>query len=251
MTSPLLFLVRGLPGSGKTTLARTLSPECAVAADDFMVDHGGNYAFDPGRLRHCHERCRSQVDQWMLARKLRIVVHNTFSQRWEAQPYLDLAEVRRYQVEIVECRGQFGSIHGVPPKAIKRMRSRWQSSDDWLAPIGREGTTLPPAAVAEQLAERHRGLQVAARGMVAAVRADLGRAVRVLETSAGHPVRVWLTGSWADGTPHYDDSVELVVDPTPDQRTQALLEAVLGRWVLLQALGAQDPDPQWVKIDPG
>jgi len=54
-----------------------------------------------------------------------VVVSNTATQPWELEPYLNLARQHGYTVQVVECHGNFGSVHGVPPEAVERMRARW------------------------------------------------------------------------------------------------------------------------------
>lgn len=50
-----LVLVRGLPGSGKTTFVANMMVENSVefSADDFMYADGQE--FDPARLAECHK----------------------------------------------------------------------------------------------------------------------------------------------------------------------------------------------------
>lgn len=53
------------------------------------------------------------------------VVSNTFTTQREVNPYLDLAKEYGYKVNIIECKGNFGSIHNVPPETIEKMKRRW------------------------------------------------------------------------------------------------------------------------------
>ena len=56
-----LLLIRGLPGSGKTTLAHKLADlqtgSICVAADDFFMEDD-EYKFDSAKLQEVHERCQ-------------------------------------------------------------------------------------------------------------------------------------------------------------------------------------------------
>ena len=136
-----LFLIRGLPGCGKTTLAETLrgSNGSMFAADDFfMVD--GEYQFDPSKLGKAHAWCQSiTADVMRLGTGIDVVVHNTFTQRWEMQRYLDLAEEFGYRVTVVSvfdggCTDEElaqRNTHGVPLEAIRKMRQRFEH--DWKA----------------------------------------------------------------------------------------------------------------------
>ena len=71
-------------------------------------------------------------------RVVRCVVANTFTRRWEMQPYMDAAKRCRVPVRVIEARGKWANSHGVPADAIERMRARW----DWLMPNAGWG---PPA----------------------------------------------------------------------------------------------------------
>ena len=54
-----LFLVRGLPGSGKTTFAKQLSD--IVFEADMYFESNGEYKFDPSKIRDAHEWCKGHV----------------------------------------------------------------------------------------------------------------------------------------------------------------------------------------------
>lgn len=130
-----LYIVRGLPGSGKSTFAKTLvgSDFLVCEADKyFMVD--GEYKFDATKLKEAHESCRNTVETYMKDSLLndqfyrQIAVSNTFTQEWEMQPYFDLAEKYGYTVftVIVENRHGGKNIHGVPQEALDRMKNRFE-----------------------------------------------------------------------------------------------------------------------------
>ena len=59
-----------------------------------------------------------------------IAVSNTFTQEWEMQNYISLAEQYNYRVFsiIVENRHGNKNLHGVPDDTIKKMKDRFQIS---------------------------------------------------------------------------------------------------------------------------
>jgi predicted kinase len=126
-----LILLRGLPGAGKTTLAKRLSP-IVIEADQYFYDIDGNYCFDSSNLNNAHNYCQSQTKAWMKIKTdqvntNRIVVSNTFTTESELEPYYKLAEEFNYKVFslIVENRHDSKSIHNVPEERINKMRNRF------------------------------------------------------------------------------------------------------------------------------
>lgn len=126
--SARLVLIRGLPGSGKSTLARQYIPKGYVhyEADMYFTDADDNYDYRPQWIKDAHAWCQRKTREHLDAGR-NVVVSNTFSQRWELAPYL--AMVDPSDVLIIECHGQWGSVHDVPADAIERMRARWEAID--------------------------------------------------------------------------------------------------------------------------
>ena len=127
-----LILIRGLPGSGKSTLARSISEACSSVAhweaDMYFVDSLGEYKFDPTQLELAHKWCQDAVWESLTSYSTdTVIVSNTFTQRWEMQPYFDMADKNRAQVVILECKNQYGSIHGIPDVVFQRMKNRWEN----------------------------------------------------------------------------------------------------------------------------
>jgi predicted kinase len=122
-----LMLVRGLPGSGKSTYARTLKEEGYVhmEADMYFEDAEGTYHFNPKELQAAHKWCQDRTSA-LLYRGRSVVVSNTFTQHWEMQPYIDMAARYNISYEIITMSDNYGSIHGVPQETIERMKQRWE-----------------------------------------------------------------------------------------------------------------------------
>lgn len=129
-----LILLRGVPGSGKTTLANIIlqqpnnNPQEILSADDFFEDENGEYNFDPTKLKEAHNYCQFRCSERMRQQKVRIVVANTFTQEWEMDEYFKMAERYNYRVHtiIVENRHGNENIHGVPENKLKQMKDRFE-----------------------------------------------------------------------------------------------------------------------------
>ena len=131
-----LFLIRGVPGSGKSTFARLIWNEYAVVeADQYFVDkETGEYKFDGSKIKDAHAWCQNEVEIRMGDNQVNpqyypeIAVSNTVTQEWEMKPYYDMAERYGYKVFsiIVENRHGGKNEHGVPEDKLEIMKNRFE-----------------------------------------------------------------------------------------------------------------------------
>lgn len=121
-----LILIRGLPGSGKSTMAKEYVEKGYVhfEADMYFVDERGNYLYDKSKIRDAHLWCQAKTKYHLEVLQDDVVVSNTFVKKWELKPYLALnADI----VKIITANGRYANIHGVPDEVISRMESNWES----------------------------------------------------------------------------------------------------------------------------
>jgi predicted kinase len=145
-----LYLLRGLPGSGKTTIGRLLAGKGRTyAADDYFTTLG-RYKFDPDLLPVAHRFCESVVGKAMAFGAITIAVANTFIERRHMEPYRAMA--RQYGYHLVELTVETDltdeelaarNEHGVPAETIARMRARMGAEDCCVArrAVGFDETT--------------------------------------------------------------------------------------------------------------
>ncbi len=126
-----LYIVRGLPGSGKSSLAKKLT-EVVYSADDFFTNKKGEYNFNAKLLGKAHEWCWGKVRDAMFIGANAVAVANTFTQAWEAEKYYQIAEEYGYSVFVIECQNDFGNVHDVPQESIDAMKERWEKD---LTPV--------------------------------------------------------------------------------------------------------------------
>jgi predicted kinase len=131
-----LILLRGIPGSGKSTLGEVIlhypgvNSVDVLSADNFFIDDKGNYNFDPTKLKMAHNDCQQKCVEKMKYGFSKIVVANTFTEKWEMDIYYEIAERYKYRVHsvIVENRHESKSIHDVPEEKIEQMKNRFNIS---------------------------------------------------------------------------------------------------------------------------
>ncbi len=129
-----LILLRGLPGSGKSTLGNVIlqlpnnNPQEVLSADDFFVNNEGEYIFDGTKLKEAHNYCQFRCSERMRQQIVRIVVANTFTEDWEMKPYFEMAERYNYRVHtlIVENRHESENVHEVPEDKLQKMKDRFE-----------------------------------------------------------------------------------------------------------------------------
>ena len=123
----VLYIVRGIPGSGKSTFAKQLTSN-VFEADHYFYDNDGNYNFIPSEIKEAHKECQQFVRYAMESSIFKIAVSNTFTQEWEMQPYLDMAKENGYTVFTVVVENRHGgkNVHNVPEDKIQMMKDRFQ-----------------------------------------------------------------------------------------------------------------------------
>lgn len=139
-----LIILRGIPGSGKSTWAckrldevSLYSPDRRViaSADDYFLRPDGLYDWTPRLLGRAHKWCKQVVKENMMNSASLIIVDNTNTRKKEYKAYLELAEEYGYEVE-EKTIGKFDdesialygerNSHGVPPQKVKEMAERFE-----------------------------------------------------------------------------------------------------------------------------
>ncbi len=133
----LVKLMRGLPGCGKSYIARREFPNALIlSTDDFYVVNG-KYEFLPEKLSQYHNATVRKFIDALAAGVETIVVDNTNLRITEVILYYRLAEVFFYDVQVVHiladpevCMRM--NTHGVPPGAIEKMAKAVDALPDWV-----------------------------------------------------------------------------------------------------------------------
>ncbi|XP_019408428.1 PREDICTED: NEDD4-binding protein 2 [Crocodylus porosus] len=134
----VLVLLRGVPGSGKSFLARNLledNPGGIILSTDDYFYKNEQYQYDANCLGEAHEWNKIQAKKAFEKGVSPIIIDNTNIQAWEMKPYIALAQQYKYKVMFREPDTWWKfkpkelerrNIHGVSKEKIKRMLERYE-----------------------------------------------------------------------------------------------------------------------------
>ncbi|XP_027692126.1 NEDD4-binding protein 2 isoform X2 [Vombatus ursinus] len=133
-----LVLLRGLPGSGKSFLARKLLEEnpngIILSSDDFFYKNG-QYQFDGNLLGEAHEWNQKRAKEALEKKVSPVIIDNTNLQAWEMKPYIILSQKYKYKIHFREPDTWWKfkpkelarrNIHGVTKEKIARMMEHYE-----------------------------------------------------------------------------------------------------------------------------
>ncbi len=127
-----IFLLRGLPGAGKSSLAAILSEAAqypVFSVDDYFTDASNgeyNFKFDENHL--AYQSCIDRTEMSMQSKCSKIFIANTFTMDWEIAPYFKLAATYNYQLFVmtVEKHHEAKNCHGVSDEQLERMAEKYK-----------------------------------------------------------------------------------------------------------------------------
>lgn len=128
-----MILVRGLPGSGKTTFVKRSYPNLLHVESDMLTVVNGKYDFVAEKLKERHATCISIASLALLCGS-DVVVSNTFTTLKEMAPYLDAAKKSKAEIIVIKMTGNYTSVHNVPADVLQRMQERWEDYEGELCP---------------------------------------------------------------------------------------------------------------------
>jgi len=124
-----LILLRGLPGSGKSSLAKILAQNeyPVFSVDDYFTSDGTyNFEFDKNHL--AYKQCEENTKKAMQNKVAKIFVDNTFTINWEIEAYFKLANEFNYRVHVITVEKYHNgkNIHEVSDEQITKMAEKYK-----------------------------------------------------------------------------------------------------------------------------
>lgn len=141
-----LIVIRGIPSSGKSTLAKKLAEEnngLIFSTDNFFMKDG-KYNFSFVVLDKAHQWNKSCVDKAMWDGEKYLIIDNTNTTWDEIYPYVRRGIDFNYQISIIEpdnperfdVKKAFErNTHGVPMATLQKMVSRWVPTEEIIKKV--------------------------------------------------------------------------------------------------------------------
>jgi predicted kinase len=126
-----LILLRGLPGAGKSTLAKLLAEKKwpIFSVDDYFTDEKtGSYHFNFKENHLAYKLCNDNTEVEMKKSTSKIFIDNTFTLEWEMEPYFELARKYNYEIYVVTVENRHGgsNIHNIDTEKLSKMAEKYK-----------------------------------------------------------------------------------------------------------------------------
>ncbi|PJZ81897.1 AAA family ATPase [Leptospira meyeri] len=130
-TNKTLLVLRGIPGSGKTSLANAISltNEAPIySIDSYFENEVGEYHFDYQKNHLAYKDCEAKTKHALERNLPFVIVDNTFTLEWELEPYISLANEFGYKLHVVTVENRHGgkNVHEISEEQIEKMIAKYR-----------------------------------------------------------------------------------------------------------------------------
>lgn len=152
-----LFILSGLPGSGKSTIVKDilfqlqiLQQHCQVFSYDFYHYENLEFRYDYSLAKERIQQCHNDFVAALVTQTYRIVIDNVNSTFEEIEPYLEslVNSKREYEILFIRTLEQdpkrcyYRCVHGVPFSQIVKMKNRLETIQSISEKIHKNYPTL-------------------------------------------------------------------------------------------------------------
>jgi hypothetical protein len=120
-----LYVIRGLPTTGKTELARKLAPSANFSMEDYYVGKK-IFTYSTSYKDQATDYCLQMCTDAMTDEIPVIAVHGVFSNTGTVRPFIKAANRHNYQVSIIECQTQQTTRNSPPRRVLSKIRKKWE-----------------------------------------------------------------------------------------------------------------------------
>lgn len=129
MQPKFLYILRGVPGCGKSTVAKSLGG-VVCEADQYFMQEGIEPKLDFQSLENAHKYCFNKCETALQSGEAVVVVANTNVKAKDVVAYRQLGLKYEYNVFVLTVENWHGGVdvHGVSPEKHKRMADALRNS---------------------------------------------------------------------------------------------------------------------------
>ena len=127
-----LILLRGLPGSGKSSFAKVISENGkypVYSVDDYFTSPSGEYQFNFQTNHLAYKSCENNTRKSLEMGLEKVIVDNTFTLEWELEPYFKMGKECGYTVFVMTLENWHGgkNVHGISDEQLFKMASKYKA----------------------------------------------------------------------------------------------------------------------------
>jgi predicted kinase len=125
MDSKSIIIVRGIPGSGKSSFSSLLG-RAICSADDYFI-RNNRYLWKADKLGFAHSWCQRKCERFLKLGISPVIIDNTSISSKDVNIYIKLAKKYNYKYFsiIIENRHDGINSHNVPAETIKKMKEKF------------------------------------------------------------------------------------------------------------------------------